>query len=137
MIHRRNVASQTDVLVGNVFETPATLTEIRDMETQTIVESNVASTVTSSVNTSSPIRQNFSESRKRPWSLRAWTIRDGRRRDPTFSLDAVRVRHEDLYSIRMNPTKFRKIFGPSLGNPAVDAAYIKVWILHGFLKQYR
>ena len=122
---------------SNVFETPATVTEVQDMETQTTNVENesvlnmMSSETGESEPTTSSFRQNSPENRKRPWK-----IRYGQRRTQTFSLDAVRVRHEDLYSIRMNPTKFRKIFGPSLGNPAVDAAYIKVWILHGFLKQY-
>ena len=131
----------TEVLDSNIFEPPATIMEVQDMETQTtIVESDAASNATSSVTTSefsdyspirqnvtsaatipSPIRQNHSQNRKRPWRKKYG-------RHVTFSPDVVNISHADLYSIRMNPDKFAKIFGPSVGG--VHTAYIKVCIFN-------
>ena len=138
MIQRRNVASQTEVLDNNVFEFPPTVTELQDMETQTTNVENesvlnmMSSEAGESEPTTSSLRQNVLENRKQPWK-----IRYGRRRTTTFSLDAVRLNHDDMYDIRKNPTKFAKIFGPSVGNPGVHTAYIKVRIFNIFLKIIR
>ena len=132
------MASQTEVMDSNVFETPATVTEVQDMETQTTNVENesvlnmMSSETGESEPTTSSFQQNSSENRKRPWK-----IRYGQKRITTFSLDVVRLNHDDMYDIRKNPTKFAKIFGPSVGNPGVHTAYIKVCIVNIFSKTIR
>ena len=59
---------------------------------------------------------------KRPWAIKY--------RDCTnFSLGAVILRRFDVNSIHRNPTKFTKVYGQALGNPAVNTAYVKVFYI--------